>query len=155
MPKLAIRPLTRGLLSIGKPGLHHAFEAKSAKKNNFFCFAILNHFQNVQILPILFPKDSTSLKILYIRLKEVGAKICLNSTSKVNTRTHTQTNRLIESIGPEGRCFEKPERKKKSRIQKTKNLCNVADSSTNRGEGGDFKGTKNIKITTKKIIKKH
>ena len=40
----------------------------------------------------------------------MGAKIPLNSTSKVNTHTDKQTDiwtfRLIESIGPEGRCFE-------------------------------------------------
>ena len=47
-----------------------------------------------------------------MRLREVGAKRRLNGTSKVNThtQTHTQTHiwtfRLIESIGPEGRCFE-------------------------------------------------
>ena len=40
----------------------------------------------------------------------MGAKRPLNGTSKVNTRTNRQTdgrtNRLIESIGPKGRCFE-------------------------------------------------
>ena len=39
----------------------------------------------------------------------MGAKRPLNGTSKVNTRTdrhtHRRTFRLIESIGPEGRCF--------------------------------------------------
>ena len=53
--------------------------------------------QNVQIwdhfFPLLFFKDSESLKILDIRLWEVGAKRCLNGTSKVNTRTDTQTDR--------------------------------------------------------------
>ena len=70
--------------------------------------------KNVQMLvnffPLLFPKDSESLKILDIQLQEVGEKIALNGTSKVNrhtnTRTDRQTFRLIESIGPEGRCFE-------------------------------------------------
>ena len=68
---------------------------------------MLDHF-----FPLLFPKDSESLKILEIRLWEVGAKIPLNGTSKVNRRTDGQTHRrkfqLIESIGPEGRCFENP-----------------------------------------------
>ena len=64
-------------------------KAKSAKIKTFFCAAILYHFQtkNVQILyhflPLLFPKDSESLKILDIRLWEVGAKRPLNGTSKV------------------------------------------------------------------------
>ena len=41
----------------------------------------------------------------------MGAKRPLNGTSKVNRQTDRQTDgqtfRLIESIGPEGRCFEK------------------------------------------------
>ena len=92
-------------------------KTKSAKKNNFFLsgnFRPLRN-KNVQILdhffPLLFPKDSESLRILDIQLREVGAKKTLNGTSKGNTRTDKQTdgrtNRLIESIGPEGRCFEK------------------------------------------------
>ena len=44
----------------------------------------------------------------------MGAKIRLNGTSKVNRQTNRQTDRqtdrrtfrLIESIDPEGRCFE-------------------------------------------------
>ena len=70
--------------------------------------------KNVQMLdhffPFLFSKDSESLKIMDIRLRELGAKRPLNGTSKVNRQTdkqtHTRTFRLIESIGPEGRCFE-------------------------------------------------
>ena len=60
--------------------------------------------------PLLFPKDSESLKFLDIGLREVGAKRRLNGTSKVNRRTDGRTDRrtfrLIESIGTEGRCFE-------------------------------------------------
>ena len=52
--------------------------------------------KNVQMLdhffPLLFPKDSESLKILDIRLREVGAKRPLNGTSKVNKHTNTQTD---------------------------------------------------------------
>ena len=92
-------------------------KAKSATtKKTFFLrgdFRSLPN-KNVQMLdrffPLLFPKDSESLKILDIRLHEVGAKRPLNGTSKVNKHTNTQTDRrtfrLIESIGPEGRCFE-------------------------------------------------
>ena len=36
----------------------------------------------------------------------MGEKRRLNSTSEVNRQTHIWTNRLTESIGPEGRCFE-------------------------------------------------
>jgi hypothetical protein len=39
---------------------------------------MLDHF-----FPLLFPKDSESLKILDIQLREVGAKRPLNGTSKV------------------------------------------------------------------------
>ena len=45
-----------------------------------------------------------------IRRREVGAKIHLNGTSEskqTDKHTHGWTNRLIESIGPEGRCFKK------------------------------------------------
>ena len=75
--------------------------------------------KNVQIwdhfFPLLFPKNSESLNILDIQLREVGAKRRLNGTSKseqTDTRTDTRTFRLIESIGPEGRCFEKASRQK-------------------------------------------
>ena len=62
-----------------------------------------------------------------IQLQEGGAKRRLNGTSKKNRRTdgqrdrrtHTRTDgrtfRLIESIGPEGRCFEN---KKSEKINK-------------------------------------
>ena len=91
-------------------------KAKSAKKNIFFCLAILDHFQTKMFksettsFHYFSPKDSEVLKILDIRLPKVGAKRRLNGTSRVNTwtdrQTHRQTFRLIESIGPEGRCFE-------------------------------------------------
>ena len=49
---------------------------------------MLYHF-----LPLLFPKDSESLKIFDIRLWEVGAKRPLNGTSKqTNRQTDTQTD---------------------------------------------------------------
>ena len=75
----------------------------------FYLFVHFRPFpnQNVQVFfPLLFPMDSASLKILDIQLQEVGAKRRLNGTSKVNTRTDRRTNRLIECMGPEGRCFE-------------------------------------------------
>ena len=56
--------------------------------------------KNVQTLdhffPLLFPKDSESLKILDIRLREVGAKRPLNGTSKVNRQTDTHTHRYMD-----------------------------------------------------------
>ena len=91
---------------------------KKFKKKTFFCAAILDNFWNKNVyiwdhfFPLLFPKDSESLKILDIRLREVEAKRPLNGTSKVKTHRQTdrqtdrRTNRLVESIGPEGRCFE-------------------------------------------------
>ena len=50
-------------------------------------FQIWDHF-----FPLLFPKDSKSLKTLDIRLLEVGTKRCLNGTSKANRRTIRQTD---------------------------------------------------------------
>ena len=89
-------------------------------KKNFFLRGDFRQFSNKNVhiwdyfFPLLFPKDSESLKILDIRLWEVGPKRRLNGTSKVNThtdkqtdgQTHRRTFRLIESIGPEGPCFE-------------------------------------------------
>ena len=72
MPKLAIRPTTRGLKSIWKRGFHHVLKAKSAKKKKKKFrgdFRPLPN-KNVQMLdhffPSLFPKDSESLKIFDI-----------------------------------------------------------------------------------------
>ena len=48
---------------------------------------MLDHF-----FPLLFPKDSESLKIFDIGLREVGAKRPLNGTSKVNRQTDGQTD---------------------------------------------------------------
>ena len=74
-------------------------KAKSAKKkNNFFLRGNFRQFLNKifhiwdHFFPLLFPKDSESLKILDIRLREVGAKWCLNGTSKVSTRTNRRTD---------------------------------------------------------------
>ena len=56
--------------------------------------------KNVQIwdhlFQLLFPKDSEALKILGIRLREVGAKRRLNGTSKVNRQTNRQTDRQTD-----------------------------------------------------------
>ena len=58
---------------------------------------------------IVFHKDSESLKILDIWLLEVGAKKTFKMYLK-SEQTHRHTERqtfwLIESIGPEGQCFE-------------------------------------------------
>ena len=48
---------------------------------------MLDHF-----FPLLFPKDSESLKILDIRLWEVGAKRPLNGTSKVRNKSEKKKN---------------------------------------------------------------
>ena len=50
-------------------------------------FQIWDHF-----FPILFLKDSKSVKSLDIRLQELGAKRRLNGISKVNRRTNRQTD---------------------------------------------------------------
>ena len=76
------------------------------KIQNFTPFIIKSFQMWDHFFPLLFSKDSKSLKILDMRLREVGAKSRLNGTSKVNTQTNTHTNiltnRLIESIGSEG-----------------------------------------------------
>ena len=54
---------------------------------------MLDHF-----FPFLFPKNSESLKIFDIRLREVGAKITLNGTSKVNRQTNRQTHKHMDIL---------------------------------------------------------
>ena len=78
-------------------------KAKSAKKKKtFFLRGNFRPFpnKNVQMLdhffPLLFPKDSESLKIFDVRTREVGAKRPLNGTSKVNRRTDVQTDRRTD-----------------------------------------------------------
>ena len=54
---------------------------------------MLDHF-----FPLLFAKDSESLKIFDIQLWEVGTKRLLNGTSKVNRQTNTQTHRQTDIL---------------------------------------------------------
>ena len=113
MPKLAIYPFYQRSLIHREAWFPPCFVRQNQPKKNGDFRPFPN--KNVEIwehfFPLLFPKDSESLKIMDIQLWEVGAKRRLNGTSKVNTRTNRRTdrrtNRLIERIGPEGRCFEK------------------------------------------------
>ena len=56
MPNLAIGPLTRGLLSIGKRGFHHVLKGKISQIF-VFCLAILDHFQKK-----MFKSETTSFQ---------------------------------------------------------------------------------------------
>ena len=76
-------------------------KAKSEEKKKLFFLrgdfrSVPN--KNVQMLdhffPLFFPKDSESLKLLDIRLREVGANRPSNGTSKVNRQTDKQTDIL-------------------------------------------------------------
>ena len=107
MQKLAIYPWTRGSV------VFNMFcTAKSAKKNNFFLrgnFRPLPN-KNVQIgdhfFPSLFPKDSFGMsKFFGHPTSGSGGKKTFKWYLK-SEQTDTRTFRLIESIGPEGRCFE-------------------------------------------------
>ena len=85
---------------------------KFAKKNGDFTPFISKIFQMWDhFFPLLFPNYLEYLKIWDIHLLEVGAKrwyLKSEQTHKqTNRHTHPRTNRLIESIGPEPRCFEK------------------------------------------------
>ena len=100
--------------SWGKKTVKRYLKGEKNEEKNFFLRGDFRQFSNKNVhiwdhfFPLLFPKDSKSLKILDIRFREVGAKRPLNSTSKVNTQTHRRKFWLIKSIGPEGRCFENP-----------------------------------------------
>ena len=77
----------------------HCFVRQNQPKNKLFLCRNFRPLPNKNVpiwdhfFSLLFPKDSESLKILDIRLWEVVAKRCLNSTSKVNTQTDGQTDR--------------------------------------------------------------
>ena len=97
MPKLAISLRPEVSNPLGSVVSNMFCKGKSAHKKKFRGdFRPLAN-KNVQMLdhffPLLFPKDSESLKILDIWLREVGAKRTLNGTSKVNTQTHTHIDK--------------------------------------------------------------
>ena len=73
----------------GKKTVKRYLKSEKSERKNFFCAAILDHFQTkmfkcqTTFFHYFSPKDSESLKILDIRLWEVGAKRPLKGTSKV------------------------------------------------------------------------
>ena len=78
------------LLEVGaKRPLNGTSKVKKVKKKNLFLRGNFRQFshKNVHIgdhfIPLLFPKNFESLKILDIQLREVGANRSLNGTSKV------------------------------------------------------------------------
>ena len=101
MPKLAIRPSTRGFLIHREACFPPCFvrQNQQKKKKMRGDFRPLSN-KNLQMwdhfFPLLFPKGSESLKILDIRLREMGAKRRLNGTSKVNRRTDGQTDKQTD-----------------------------------------------------------
>ena len=106
MPKLAIPHWPEVSNPSGSVVSTMFCKANSAIKQTFFLHGDFRQFsnKNVQIwehfFPILFPKDSESLKILDIWLREVGAKRRLSGTSKVNTQTDILTYRKHWPRGP-------------------------------------------------------
>ena len=121
-----------------------------------FCCGNFRPFlsNNVQIwdhfLPFLFPKNFESLKSLDIWLWEVGAKRRLKYSSKVNRQTDKQTHRWtfwpIESIGPEGRCFEKL---KNSKWDKTQIVTKLKNSSYDKLKNAKCDKTQKLKLWPK------
>ena len=72
---------------------------------------------------LLFSQDYKSLKMLDIQLWEVEKKLFKRYLKKwtdgwMFTRTDGRTNPLIESIGPEGRCFKNQTCKIERRLKK-------------------------------------
>ena len=78
------------------------FVRQNQSKNNLFLRRDFRPLPNKNVpiwdhfYPLLFPKDSESLKILDIGLREVGAKRRLNGTSKVNIQTNKHTDRQTD-----------------------------------------------------------
>ena len=73
----------------GKKTVKQYLKSEKSEEKNFLLRGNFRQFSNKNVhiwdhfFPLLFPKDSKSLKILDIRLREVGAKRPLNGTSKV------------------------------------------------------------------------
>ena len=71
---------------------------KKVREKNYFLRGDFRQFSNKNVhiwdhfFSLLFPKDSESLTILDIQLREVGAKRRLNGTSKVNRHTDRRTD---------------------------------------------------------------
>ena len=112
MPKLARRPYQRSLIhweAWFPPGFVSKF---SQKKTIFFYAAILGNFQTK-----MFKSETTCFHYLSPRIGHPtsgsGGKKTFKQYLKsehtdrqTNRRTDRRTFWLIESIGPEGRCFE-------------------------------------------------
>ena len=119
MPKLEIYPSTRGLSSIGKRGFQHVLYGKISKKTNFFIWRFQTSSKqkcsNLKpLLSIIFPQGfRISKNVGHLTLGSGGKKTFKRYLKSEQTDRHTdrhtdrRTNRLIESIGPEGQCFEK------------------------------------------------
>ena len=77
-------------------------KVKKVREKKLFLRGDFRKFLNKNVhvwdhfFPLLFPKDSESLKILDIRLWEVGAKRRLNGTSKVDRHTDRRTDRRTD-----------------------------------------------------------
>ena len=82
-----------------KRPLNSTSKVKKWRKKTFFLRGDFRKFSNKNVhiwhdfFPLLFPNNFESLKILDIRLREVGAKKTLNGTSKVNRHTDGHTDR--------------------------------------------------------------
>ena len=109
MPKIAIYPLIHR-----EAWFSTCFVRQNQQKTNFFCTAILDHFQtkcsNLRpLLSITFPRGFRILKNFGHPTSGSGGKKTFKQylkSEQTDRHTDRRTNRLIESIGPEGRCFE-------------------------------------------------
>ena len=90
---------------------------KKVKNKKLFLRGDFRQFLNKNVhiwdpfFPLLFPKDSESLKNIGHPTSGSGGKKTVKrylKSEQTHRRTDRRTFRLIESIGPEGRCFEKP-----------------------------------------------
>ena len=100
-----------------KRPLNGTSKVKKVREKNFFCAAILDNFQT-KILSITFPQGFRISKNIGHPTSGNGGKKTVKwylkseqthrqTDRRTDGRTDRRTFRLIESIGPEGRCFEK------------------------------------------------
>ena len=82
-------------------------------RGDFRQFSHKNNPIGDHLFTLLFPKDSESLKNIGHRTSGSGGKKTFNrylkseqTDGQTDRQTDRRTFRLIEGIGPEGRCFE-------------------------------------------------
>ena len=113
--KISDTPFDQRSLIHQEPWFPPCFVRQNQQKKSFFCAAIFDNFQQKcpnprPLLTITFPQGFRISKNIGHPTSGSGCKKTFKRYLKsehTNRRTNRRSFRLIGSIGPEGRCFEK------------------------------------------------